>query len=260
VPDARFDGLLITRPQPEAAELAARLADLDLLAVTQPAFTFAAVELAAAKKAHLQRAITTGDQTGQLPLLVFTSTRAVEFALPQLSRDLLRAGKLAAIGPATAAALQAAGLGSVLQPEEGYTSEDLLASLSGPGERPLQAFIFAAQGGRKALLDGLQQSGAKVHELFVYSRQPAAVNKENIALLNQSQRILSVWTSANAMQQLASSLPAVAWRKVCAGEWLVVSPRLAEKATAFGAARVHECNGPGNAELEACVRKLCSDS
>ena len=123
-------------------------------------------------------------------MLVFTSTRAVEFALPQLPRELLRSSKLAAIGPATAAALRAAGLDSILQAGAGYTSEDLLRGLGDSAMRVAEAFIVGAEGGRKALLEGLQQSGVMVHELFVYERQPADLPERNIGLLNRSQRIL----------------------------------------------------------------------
>jgi uroporphyrinogen-III synthase len=258
VPEPRFDCLLITRPRPEASELAGRLAGFAIQVIIQPAFEFAALQASAEDIAALQQAVMAPGPVSQRPLLVFTSTRAVEFALPQLPSGLLQACQLAAIGPATAASLQAAGLGTILQPGEGYTSEDLLRSIGDSAVQPRQAFILAAEGGRKALLQGLQHSGAVVRELFVYARQPAAVLQQSVTLLNQSQRVLSVWTSFNAMQQLASSLPAAAWQRVCTGDWLVVSPRLAEQAAGLHAARVHECKGPGNAELAACVHKLCA--
>jgi uroporphyrinogen-III synthase len=92
-------------------------------------------------------------------LLVFTSTRAVQFALQQLPLPLLRSCRLAAIGPATAAALQDAGLEEVLLPETGYRSEDLLQTLEARNVPSRQAWIVAAAGGRQTLLEGLRQRG-----------------------------------------------------------------------------------------------------
>ncbi len=249
----RFDCLLITRPRAEADDLAGRLGDLDLPVVIQPAFRFTAVKMAAAEFQALQRAA----MAEPPPLLIFTSTRAVEFALPQLPFQLLQACRLAAIGPATAAALQQAGLHSILQADAGYTSEDLLRSLGEAGIHPAQAWIINAAGGRQTLLQGLQQDRVDARELHVYERQPAAVAAANNDRLQQSVQILSVWTSANSMKQLASGLSAAGWRQVCAGEWLVVSPRLAELAAEFQPAAVQVSAAPGNAELAHWVRKRC---
>ncbi|HET6564853.1 MAG TPA: hypothetical protein VFG52_05525, partial [Xanthomonadales bacterium] len=75
--------------------------------------------------------------------------------------------------------------------------------------------------------------------------------------LQSSSRILSVWTSAEAMQQLSRALPATTWQRVRAGDWLVISQRLAGVAKNYHPAVVHQASGPGNTELAAAIEKIC---
>lgn len=248
-----FDCLLITRPQAEAEDLANRLAIPGLKKVLQPAHQFRPVEVGAAELQALQSAT----EKAVAPLLVFTSTRAVHFALQQLPAAFLGRCRLAAIGNATAMALQQAGQQAVIQPAVGYRSEDLLGTLDDLALPASDAWIVAAAGGRKALLEGLQQRGLNSRMLLVYQRQAAAVTAECQQELQQSRRILSVWTSADAMQQLSRGLSGPAWSRVCGGEWLVTSGRLADVATSFKPAAVHQSAGPGNAELAISIEQIC---
>ncbi len=252
IPVAAFDCLLITRPQAEAEALAALLSLQDIDMVLQPAHEFSQADISPAELEAIESAAV----TGPAPLLVFTSTRAVQFALPQLPLPLLQNCRIAAIGPATAAALQDAGLKKVLLPETGYRSEDLLQTLDAHGVPTRHAWIVAAAGGRQALLEGLRQRGVDARMLLVYRRQPAPVPEENQRVLQNSRKVLSVWTSADAMQQLSRGLSPAAWRQVCAGEWLVVSQRLARSAESHGATVVRQAAGPGNTELAAAIREI----
>jgi uroporphyrinogen-III synthase len=253
-----FDCLLITRPRPEAEDLAERLCRNPkfppLRIVLQPAHEFCQADISDAGRTALQSAA----EEDTPPLLVFTSTRAVHFALQQLPLSLLGRCQLAAIGAATATALQQAGLGDVLQPEAGYRSEDLLQTLDSSGLRSERAWIVAAAAGRNTLLKGLRQRGLEAHMLLVYRRLPAAVDPAGQAYLADSRRILSVWTSADAMQRLCSLLSPTAWQKVCAGEWLVVSQRLARSAERYRAAVARQSTGPGNDELAAAITEICA--
>jgi len=252
-PERPFDCLLITRPLAEAQQLAALLADVPLKMVIQPAHEFKPVAIDRSEVARLQQSVASKPS----PLLVFTSPRAVQFALMQIPLDLLAACQLAAIGPSTAGALQAVGLESIIQPSAGYTSEDLLQRFDEIPLRANQAWIVAAAGGRTALLEGLQQRGVGAGTLFAYERSAAPVSVENNRQLEQGGKILSLWSGENAIKQLAASLSARAWQHVCAGEWLVVSQRLAATAAAFQPAAVHMSPGPGNEDLATAIRKIC---
>jgi len=248
-----FSGLLITRPWAEAEALAQQLSDLSLNIVVQPAHEFNAVSISTTQYAALVYVV----RAKPAPWLIFTSPRAVQFALPQLSQEILNGCQLIAIGPGTANALQQASERPVMQPSAGFTSEDLLRWLD---ESPLQAekaFIIAAAGGRNALLLGLRQRGIATEMLLMYERRAASITVESNKTLEQCSKLLSVWTSADAMQRLSEGLSAKAWQQICAGEWLVVSQRLAEIATAWQPAAVHLSDGPGNEQLAVAIRKLC---
>jgi len=251
-----FSGLLITRPWAEAQALAGQLADLPLTIIIQAAHEFAAVSISTTQYAAVVQ--TASEQPA--PLLIFTSPRAVQFAVPQVSQDLLSQCQLIAIGPATSRALQQACAGQVTQPDAGYTSEDLLRKLD---ENPLlarQAYIVAAAGGRDALLQGLQRRGIATEMLLMYERRAASISAESNRKLEQCNHILSVWTSADAMQRLSEGLSAQAWQQICAGEWLVVSQRLADIAATWQPAAVHLSDGPANEQLAVAIRRLCGDA
>jgi uroporphyrinogen-III synthase len=246
----KFSHVLISRPRQEAEELAAMLAPLGLRAVVQPAFEYLPLDLRAtdpAGFAGLEAAAPGG-------LVVFTSPRAVEYGLAQIPRTLLRRLRVAAIGPASGAALLAAGVPVAVSAGAGYTSEALLATLA--TESPGQAFIVAAPGGREALLEGLSAAGWRVGTLMVYRAEPAPLDAVALAELETAAGVLSVWTSGNAMQVLSQRLPPAAWTMLCRGEWVVISERLRRLAEAYGPGRIHLADGPGNDALLTAIRSL----
>lgn len=246
----RFSQVFITRPRQEAEDLAALLAPLGLRAIVQPAFEYSALDLGVTDPAGLARleAAAPGSR------VIFTSPRAVQHGLPQLPRDTLHRLSVAAIGPATAAALAAAGVPAEVAEDAGYTSESLLQTLA--AEVPGQAFIVAAPGGRTALLEGLSAAGWRTAMLMAYHAEPADLDPAMVAALGKAAALLSVWTSGNAMHALAQRLPPAAWFRVCRGEWLVISGRLQRLARAYGPGRIHLADGPGNDALLAAVRRL----
>jgi len=247
--------LLITRPPEEGRELARLVEDMDLRCVLLPAHEFAAVQPARDELVPLETAAASANP----PLVIFTSTRAVKFGLMQLGAGILQRSQLAAIGSATAAALQQAGFSKVLQPSNGYTSEDLLKSIASlPAQGSREAWIVAAEGGRTLLLRGLQGMGINSRMLLVYERRAATLPEEQVRQLQNCDRVISVWTSADAMKLLAAGLAPDAWKKVCAGEWLVISQRLADFASQFGPHAVHFSSGPANPALAAAIRQVAA--
>lgn len=248
--DLNFSHVFIARPRQEAEELASMLAPLGLQAVVQPAFEYLALDARANDPAGYARlaAAAPGD------LVVFTSPRAVEHGLGQVPRALLQRLRVAAIGPASGAALAAAGIPVAVAAGAGYTSEALLETLA--AEPPGQAFIVAAPGGRETLLDGLSAAGWRVGMLMVYRAEPAALDQAALARLGAAAGVLSVWTSGNAMLALSQRLPPAVWLRLCEGDWLVISERLRRLARAYGPGRIHLAGGPGNDALLAAIRGL----
>jgi len=251
-----FTHVLISRPQPESEELASKLAELGLQTIVQPSFHYYAADLQARQPEVLAEMQMAGAGT----LLVFTSTRAVTFGLPQLPETIRHSSRIAAIGPATARALQQAGIRVDITPVAGYTSEALLEALlreSPPADEkhPL-AFIISAPGGRQTLYETLGGRGWRCRLVMAYRPEPAQLNRQVLGRLDEANGILSVWTSSNAMKALSQRLPPATWFRICQGDWLVVSDRLKRLARAYGPAAIHLAPGPGNQELFSAIRNL----
>ena len=252
----RFSHVFVTRPRTDSGELAALLAPLGVQVVQQPAFDFQELDVAAGQPGLLAEL-----ESDDVPhLLVFTSTRAVRFGLAQLPPGLTSRCKVAAIGPTTSRALEAAGVSVSVRPSSGFTSEALLQTLesdtSGSISPGKSALILTAPGGRSKLEEGLAGLGWAAQMLMVYKRENAAIDKHEIEILKEAARILSVWTSANAMKALSQRLPPAAWFRLCQGEWLVISDRLKRLARAYGPSKIHLSPGPGNSDLFTAIRGL----
>ena len=251
----RFSHVFLTRPQAQSDELASMLAPLGLEPVVQPAFEYVAQD-AAKEQADEFSTLLAG---GPNDLLLFTSPRAVLHGLKQLPAEVLHHLRVCAIGPATAEALAQAGIRVAIHPGQGYTSEDLLETLSGmkpAANAGARAFILAAPGGRTKLANGLSKLGWRPQTIMVYRAEPAPLNRPELNKLRQAENLLSVWTSANVMKALSQRLPPAAWFRICQGEWLVISSRLQRLARAYGPARIHLASGPGNAAIATTVRSL----
>ena len=232
------------------------LAPLGLQVVIQPAFDFVSCDAASEQPESL------ADLAGENAphLLIFTSTRAVEFGLAQLPRELLKKQKIAAIGPTTANALSTAGVFVNVRPASGFTSEALLDALekdsSGFISPKKSAVILAAPGGRRKMEEGLTEMDWTVQTLMVYSRETTPLDKPALERLKGAENILSVWTSGNSMKALAQRLQPATWFKICAGEWLVISSRLKRLARAYGPTKIHRSPGPSNGDLFGAIRSV----
>jgi len=252
----KYSHVFITRPRRESEELSALLTPLGLQCVIQPAFTYAPLVAAALQKELFAEL----SKVGSDALLIFTSPRAVAHGLSQLPDGLLFQARVTAIGPATAKALETAGIQVDVRPREGYTSEALLETLDDdsflkPSGRS-RSFIIAAPGGRRKLFEGLESRGWTPGVVMVYESEPAKLDKSGLKSLQEATGVLCVWTSANAMKALSQRLPPAAWFRLCQGEWLVISERLKRLARAYGPARIHLSQGPGNADLLSSIRRL----
>lgn len=246
----RFSRVLITRPEADGERLASMLASMGIESIVQPAQEFVTRKLSASELESLEAL--------EPPLLViFTSPRAVEFGLRQLPAQLVTAARVAAIGPATARALAAAGRRVDIQPEDGYTSEALLGSsaVQAAGDDG-QALVVGAPGGREVLIETLAQRGWDARPVWVYERRAADIRPETLQAIDEGRRLLTVFTSGNAMNSLSQRLPPSAWYAICRGDWLVISERLRRMARAFGPSQVYLSSGPQNADLAAAIRSI----
>ena len=111
----RFTHVVITRPEPEASELAGLCRDAGFEPIVLPALTFEPAPDAGPWPPP-------GGDGQARRLAVFTSPRAVRFGLPGVEPAGLQGWELAAIGEATARALERAGLAVDIRPADGYRS------------------------------------------------------------------------------------------------------------------------------------------
>lgn len=232
------------------------LASLGLESIIQPAFEFVPTD----PRQECPDVCADFEAAGSQDLVIFTSPRAVTHGLAQLPREVFLRVRVGAIGPATASALEAAGLRVGVAPADGFTSEALLDTLAAdPTDAATpqrRAFILAAPGGRQALVEGLAAQGWQARMLMVYRSEPATLDRGALAQLQDATGVLAVWTSGNAMNALSQRLPPATWFRLCQGEWLVISERLQRLARAYGPSRIHLASGPGNGAILASIRSL----
>jgi uroporphyrinogen III methyltransferase/synthase len=169
--------VLVTRPPHQADDLAARLQDLGASVLRQPAIEIGAP----ADWSKVDRII---DRIAEFDWLVFSSANGVEYFLGRLlarGYDMRHLGRLrlAAIGPATVAALTRFHLKTYVQPET-YRAEALAEALA-PEVRGKRVLLARASRGREVLADMLAGAGATVEEVVVYESRVIETADEEIA-------------------------------------------------------------------------------
>src|SRR5205809_6703779 len=147
-------GVIVTRPQRQAAGLARKLVAVGAAPLLWPAI----VILPPLDRTPLERAHTTLDS---YDIAVFVSANAVEYGVPDPSRwpPSLR---VFAPGPVTAEALAAVGLTNTRIPVTTFDSEGLLGLPELQQIGGSRVLIFRGQGGRELLGNTLSDRGARV--------------------------------------------------------------------------------------------------
>ena len=168
---------------------------------------------------------------------LYTSTNAVECALESLER-LPRARHVAAVGRATARALERHGVAVDLRPETA-NSEGLLATPEFEAVQGCRVLLVKGAGGRTLLRETLTARGAKVQALEVYRRSPAQPEAATLARLDaalalEPARVIVAVTSAEVFDGLLHMLPPGLWSTLRSVPLLVPAPRVAEAARERG--------------------------
>ena len=169
--------IVVTRPAEQAGGMAAELEELGAKVLYQPAIEIGPPDTWAPVDRALQA-------LASFDWIVFSSSNGVHYFLNRLfdeGRDLraLRDVKLAAIGPATAAALDEWRLRLDVQPDE-YRAEALASALadSAAGQRFL---LVRASRGREVLAETLVAAGGDVEQIVAYASQDVERPDEEIA-------------------------------------------------------------------------------
>ncbi len=251
-----LDGLsvLVTRPAHQADALVAAIETAGGEAYRFPVFDV------------IPRA--TDELTGELDaarnadVLIFVSANAVQHGLAVLGETR---ATVAAIGPATAAALEDAGRRVDIRPAGGFNSEHLLMepALNDVGGKSIA--IVRGETGRELLAETLRHRGASVSYLSAYATRPHEFSAEDLAALDDAlaaDRIGAVTImSVATFEHLADILPAESLDRL-AGRRLVapggrVIQTLAER---LPGALCVEAPGPGaEAMVGALIASLEDD-
>jgi uroporphyrinogen-III synthase len=163
-------------------------------------------------------------------VIIFTSTNAVRFGAPLLDqkRDLT----LAALGPATARALNQAGYRVAVQPQTTFDSENLLLHPRLEHPAGLRILIIKGSGGRPHLQQELARRGADVVTVDVYERMPAVPSRSALAELLEDFTAGAVQVITATSLEIAANLLKIAASPALRHEfelvhWLVPGERVA---------------------------------
>jgi uroporphyrinogen-III synthase len=222
-------GVLVTRPEPQAAPLARLLEDAGARVFRLPAIEIAA----SGDRPSLRAALGPIDR---FHWVLFVSANAVRHGAFLLDgrRDL----RLAAVGPATAAALDGAGFDVSLVPDGGFDSESLLATPELTNVAGARVLIVRGDGGRELLGEELRRRGADVQYAEVYARRcaqpvPGAIPAVEDAWIAGRIDVVTA-TSAELLRCLVEILTP-AGRALLRGSVLLAGgPRIAEAARRMG--------------------------
>ena len=165
--------VLVTRP----ADQAEKLCGMIEAAHGRP-LRFPAMEILPADKPEAARQLF-GAITPDT-LLVFVSVNAVVHAFPLLPEALPLDLQIAAIGRATAAALEEYGLPATLIPEQRFDSEGLLGLDALQDMQGQHVIIVRGNGGRELLKQKLEKRGATVVYAEVYERHIPERSADNL--------------------------------------------------------------------------------
>ena len=152
-------GVLVTRPEHQADELATAIEDAG-----GEAIRFPVINIEPHDSVDVTRCL---DALPAADITVFISTNAVIYGLPYVSGD---EAAIAAIGPSTKSAIESAGRQVDIFPAQGFDSEHLLAEAGLQDVAGKNIRIIRGDGGRDLLADTLRERGATVEYLPVYRR------------------------------------------------------------------------------------------
>jgi uroporphyrinogen-III synthase len=194
--------ILVTRPEQQAHNLISLIEQHGGQAIAFPTLEIIATENTHAVKQQLEN-------LKAYQWLIFISSNAVNFAVTANNgkiRDLTQT-KIAAVGKATAKAVENAGLSVDLVPETGFNSEALLAATALQHVQNQRILIVRGVGGRETLAQELQKRGAIVDYWEVYQRKiPKTDTVPVVDLLTQQQLDWLTVTSSEALQNLITML------------------------------------------------------
>lgn len=245
--------VLLTRPAPESAALAATLAEQGIYSSSLPLLAIETLSETPAQRAMLA-------DLSRYCAVIVVSKPAARQGLDLLDRYQLPVPAEQpwfSVGAATAQILREYGL-QVYYPEDADDSEALLAmpqlqqALTAAASP--RVLILRGEGGRELLAERLRGQGAQVDYLPLYRRvlpdYPPAALVERV----QAERLNALVVSSGQGFVHLRELAADAWADLARLPLFVPSPRVADMARVAGAQFVVDCRGASAAALLAALQ------
>ncbi len=194
-------------------------------------------------------------------LAVFVSPNAVSFGMA-----FGQVAEIAAIGPATARAIEAAGFETTVQSAAGFDSESLLLELDLMDVAGKNIRIIRGTTGRELLGDTLRERGATVDYLATYERERATIPNKDVQkvvdLLATGQLYAIIIMSVDSLGNFIATLPAHSLTSM--NQVLLVTPArrvIKEAAGSLPLLRAVQAHGTDAvAIVDAIIETLKTDS
>lgn len=219
--------VVVTRPAAQATRFAELVAAAGATPLLLPTIEIEPVALDAATRARLV--------PDDFDWTIYTSANAVDGSLRQLPRP--QRTRIAAIGRATARALEEQGLAVTAVPGTTSDSEGLLALDCFADLHGRRVLILKGRGGRTLLREELVRRGAEVVPGDVYARRRAEPRPESLATLLEACRagraVIAV-TSAEVLAALLELVPAARCPQLLDARLLTPGERVAAAAREHG--------------------------
>jgi uroporphyrinogen-III synthase len=229
-------GIVVTRPQRQAAVLAAKIGALGGTPIIWPAI----VILPPPDRGPLERAHAS---LADYDIAIFVSANAVEFGAPAAGVWPARIVTYAP-GPGTAETLAAAGIPDAQVPVTSLDSEGLLelpalADLTGK-----RIVIFRGEGGREFLGNTLRSRGAQVDHVPCYRRVAPQSGAEGLVeAMREGRAHALTLTSSEGVDNLVAALGPEGRELVARLPIFAAHPRIAERARDHGLRAVETAGG-----------------
>lgn len=190
--------------------------------------------------------------TREFAAVLFVSPAAARYGAALLQSPGARPPPVGAVGPATAAALEATGLRVDIRTDATPNSEGLLAcaALGAERVRGRRVLIVRGKGGRERLASGLVERGATVEYAEVYRRaRPSRYDPELASGYD-----IATATSVEAVDNLLAMVPAGERDRMLQRPLAVAAQRIADHARRCGfTGRVVTAADAGDEALMAAI-------
>jgi uroporphyrinogen-III synthase len=240
--------VLVTRPSAQAQGLCDLIAQHGGRPISFPTITIEPTQERVAAKEILQNIIS-------YQIVIFISPNSVKYGLELLSRDSFSPNvMICAVGKGTARVLTENGIKVDIQPDGSFDSESLLAMPELSKVAANRILIVRGNGGRRLLGDTLQERGANVDYLEVYSRKISSIDPKPVIATWEREVDIVTATSCGILDNLFSLLGEAGRAQLCATPLVVVSQRIKVRA------QEHGCNSivlAGEASDRGLLAAIC---